>query len=127
MALMTTRDLENDLTTHVITGPVSEEEMYRALEGDGDGQPTALVLWNMSHADVAHITPGILRRFIKRAAELGANRPGGRTAIIAPDDLQYGLARMSEAFAEMESAPYSLRAFRDQEEAFQWLRSEGPD
>ena len=127
MSIETTRDPQLDLTTHVVTGPVREEEMYLALEGRGEEDQTALVLWDMSEAEVSHVTAGILRRFIKRAAELGKAREGGRTAVVAPNNLAYGLARMSEAFTELVASPFSFKAFRTQPEALTWLRSENPD
>lgn len=126
MAIETTRDPSLDLTIHIVTGQASEEEMHAALEGNGTEDQTALVLWDMSAAEVSHVTPGILRRFIKRAAELGKSRKGGRTAVVAPTDLTYGLARMSEAFTEFVSSPFRFKAFRTQAEAMLWLRSEDP-
>ena len=126
MPIETTHDPQRDLTIHVVTGPAREEEMYAALEAPGDGVSTRDVLWDMSGADVMQVTPGILRQFVKKAAELGVDRKGGRTAIVAPEDLQYGLARMSEVFADMVSSPYSLRAFRTREEAIAWLEGDDP-
>jgi len=120
MGIKITKD--EDLTVHDVTGPISEVEMYDALEKFYKQEPTALLLWDMSQADAGHVTSEILQKFIKKSAELGVSRQGGRTAVIAPDDLQYGLARMSEAFSKMESAPYSFRAFRTREEALQWLK-----
>ncbi len=108
---------------HDVTGPVSEVEMYDALEKFYKQEPTALLLWDMSQADVSQITSDILQKFAKKSAELGVSRQGDRIAVIAPEDLQYGFARMSESFSEMESAPYSFRAFRTREEALQWLKS----
>jgi hypothetical protein len=124
MAINTTRDPVLDLTIHVVTGPAFEEEMYAALEGDGPDDQTTLRLWDMSAAEVSHVTPGILRRFIKRAADLGKSREGGRTAVVARNDLAYGLARMSEAFVDFTSSPYQFRAFRTQADALLWLKSE---
>jgi hypothetical protein len=109
---------------HDVTGPVSEMEMYDALENFYKQEPTALFLWDMLQSDVSHVTSDILQRFVKKSAELGVRRQGGQTAVIAPEDLQYGMARMSEAFSEMESAPYSFRAFRTREEALLWLMSD---
>lgn len=127
MSLKTIRDEERDLTINEIAGPVSEEEMYLALTGPDDHEPTRLLLWDMSRAEVAHVTPDILRKFVGKAAELGAGRQDGRTAVVAPDDLQFGLARMSEVFSELESAPYDFRAFRTRQEAFEWLGTEDPE
>ena len=124
MGIIITRDEDQDLTIHDVTGSVSEEEMYEALENFYKREPTALLLWDMSQTDVSHVTPEILQKFIEKSTELGMRCQGNRTAVFAPEDLQYGLARMSGAFAEMESAPYSFRAFRSREEALQWLKSD---
>ena len=124
MGIKITRDEYQDLTLHDVTGPVSEEEMYEALENFYKRKPTALLLWDMSQADVSHVTPDILQRFVRKSTELEMRRQGvGRIAVVASEDLQYGLARMSQVFAEMESAPYSFGAFRSLQEALQWLKS----
>jgi hypothetical protein len=127
MSIETTRDADRNLTTHVVIGSVSEKEMHGVLEDFYDRQPTALVLWDMSQAELAHVTAEMLAKFVCRAAELGVRRRGGRTAVVAPDDLQYGLGRMSETLAEIESAPFSFRVFRSRQDAMQWLASDDSD
>ena len=124
MGIKITRDEDQDLTIHDVTGPVSEEEMYDALENFYKRESTTLLLWDMSQTDVSHVTTDILQRFISRSVELGFHRQGGRTAVFASEDLQYGLARMSEVYAEMESAPYSFSVFRSRQEALLWLTSD---
>jgi hypothetical protein len=124
MPIETARDADRNLTTHVVIGFVSEKEMHEVLEGFYDGQPTALVLWDMSKAQLAHVTAEMLQKFVRRAAKLGVHRRGGRTAVIAPEDLQYGLGRMSETFAEIESTPYRFSVFRSRQDAMQWLASD---
>jgi hypothetical protein len=126
MGIKITIDKEKDLTIHDVTGPVSEEEMYNALENFYLKEPTKLLLWDMSETDVSHVTSDILQKFIRRSVELGLSRQGGRTAVFASEDLQYGLARMSQTFAEIESVPYSFRVFRSRKEALQWLSSDYP-
>jgi len=124
MSIETTHDPDRNLTIHVVIGSVSEKEMYGVLEDFYERQPTALVLWDMSQAEMAHVTAGMLQKFIRRAAQLGTHRRGGRTAVVAPDDLQYGLGRMSETFAEIESVPFSYCVFRSQQDAMRWLASD---
>jgi hypothetical protein len=124
MSITTTRDRENDLTTHVITGYADEKEMHAVLEEDYSSEPTLRVLWDMSQAQVGHVTAEILRNFVKAAAQKGVPGKGGRSAVIAPQDLQFGLARMSEFFTELEEAPFKFSAFRTREEALQWLNAE---
>ena len=123
MSIITTWTQKENLTIHTVSGLASEEDMYRALAGDGNRETTAFVLWDMSRAEVAHVTSDILRRFIRKATELGEARQGGRTAVVAPEDLQFGLARMSEVFSEEESSPFGFRAFRTRAEALLWLQT----
>ena len=123
MGIKITKNEDRDLTIHDVTGSVSEEEMYDALENFYKGEPTTLLLWDMSQADVSQVTTETLQRFIRKSTQLGGSRQGGRTAVIASEDLQYGLARMSEVLTEIESAPYSFRAFRSRQEALRWLKS----
>lgn len=75
----------------------------------------------MSQSDVSHVKSRALEDFAKRSAMLGVKRKDGRTAIFAPHDLHFGLARMSEFFAEMESSPFKLQVFRSRQSALAWL------
>ena len=52
------------------------------------------------------------------------NRPAGKTAIVAPDDLRFGMSRMAEAFAEIEKLPWEMKAFRSIDEAIAWIDSD---
>ena len=126
MGIKITRDEDQDLTIHDVTGPVSEEEMHDALDDFYKKETTTRLLWDMSQTDVSHVTPDILQEFIRRSIDLGLQHQGGRVAVFASEDLQYGLARMSMVFAEMESAPYIFNVFRSRKEALHWLISEDP-
>jgi len=126
MGIKITRDEDQDLTIHDVTGTVSEEEMHNALENFYNKKPTKLLLWDMSGTDVSHVTSDILEKFIGKSVEFGLRRQGGRIAIFASEDLQYGLARISKVFAEMNSAPFSFHVFRSRQEALQWLTSDDP-
>jgi hypothetical protein len=126
MGIKITRDEDQNLTIHDVTGIVSEEEMYDALENFYIKEPTKRLLWDMSQTDVSHVTPDILEEFIRGSVNFGSLHNGGRVAVFASQDLQYGLARMSKAFAEMESALYSFNVFRSRKEALDWLISEDP-
>ena len=121
MPIETTRDQGQNITKHVVKGSVSEEEMYSALEDFYAHEPTLYLLWDMSQAELEHVTPDILKKFCKRAVELGKRRQNGRTAVITPGDLQYGLGRMSEVFFGLDSAPFNFKAFRSQKDALTWL------
>lgn len=109
------------LTIHTVKDAVTEAEMHATLEDFYKGKVTPLVLWDMSGADLTHVNAEMMQRFIKKSAHLGKQRPNGRTAVVAPGDLQYGLGRMSEILYEFEPGAFQFRAFRTEEEALLWL------
>ena len=44
-----------------------------------------------------------------------------KVAIVAPNDLVFGLARMYEVFSELEKVPWDLVVFRAVDAALAWL------
>jgi hypothetical protein len=124
MPIKTTRDRSNELTEHVVSGLIIDDEMFACQKEFYEGGPTRLQLWDMTAADLAKITTDGLRRFVGRAAMLGEVRRGGRTAVIVRSGEQYGLARMAEVFGEFESLPFAYAVFRSRDEALAWLLAE---
>ena len=124
MPVKTVIDHENDITRHIASGEVSDEEMFAAQKEFYENGPTTLQLWEMSKCSVKEVTIGGMRTFIERAAQLGKARENGRTAVIVSSQLQYGLARMAEAFGEFASLPFEFHAFKDCDTALVWLNGE---
>ncbi len=124
MPVRTVIDQERDITVHTATGEVVDEEMFAAQSEFYENGPTTLQLWEMSECSVKGVTIGGMRTFIERAAQLGKAREKGRTAVIVSSQLQYGLARMAEAFGEFASLPFEFHAFKDRDEANAWLNGE---
>ena len=46
-----------------------------------------------------------------------------RVALLAPEDLSYGLARMYQAYQDTENKAPDFKVFRSREEALSWLFS----
>ena len=126
MGIKITIDEGQDLTIHDVTGTVSEKEMSDAQYNFYLKEPTKRLLWDMSQTNVDHVTKDILKKFIRKSIDLGSELKGGRVAVYASEDLQYGLARMSKVFTEMGSTPHRFNVFRSRKEALDWLISEDP-
>jgi len=125
MPVETRMDVAGDITEHVMTGRTSDEEFFSAEEEFYREGPTTLQLWDLTGCDLSDITMSGLRSFVARAARLGQARPpGGKTAIVVASDLQFGLARVSEAFGDLVSLPFDLRTFKARAEALAWLHGE---
>ena len=116
---------ENESFTRLnVFGHVLEEDMHEALGEFYENNPTTLLLYDMSYAQVWHITPDMVLRFVKKAVQLGVGRRGGRTAVVAPEDLTFDLGMLSHAFHALETQDIALRIFRTEEDAVAWLTAE---
>ena len=51
----------------------------------------------------------------------GKKRPCGKTAMVTPSDLDYGLTRVSSAYAEDVELPWAIRPFRRMDQALAWI------
>ncbi len=127
MEIKVTKDIAQDLTILTVSGMVSAKEMNVALLDFYEKGPTSLLLWDMSQSDVGKIKASDLEAFAQLSTELGGQRKGGRTAVFAPADLQFGLARMSEILTENKSSPFELKVFRSRELAMDWLQGKRED
>jgi len=121
MPVRTVIDLEKGITKHVATGDVVNDEMFEAQREFYETGPTLLQFWDMAECSVTDITVGGMRTFIERASRKGQARKDGKTAVVVSSQLQYGLARMAEAFGEFVSLPFAFRVFKDRDEALAWL------
>ena len=127
MPVRTVIDIENDITEHIASGSVLDEEMFGAQEEFYGQGPTRLQLWDMSESSVSSVTVGGMRKFIEKAAKLGRARENGRTAVIVGSELQYGLGRMSESIADLVSIPFAFHVFKEREKALAWFNEETED
>lgn len=121
MPVKTVIDLEKDITKHIATGDVIDNEMFEAQREFYENSPTRLQFWDMTDGNVTGVTIGGMRTFIERDARKGKARKDGKTAVVVSSQLQFGLARMAEVFGELASLPFAFRVFRDRAEAISWL------
>jgi hypothetical protein len=73
-------------------------------------------LTNLKSSDMESIT-ALIGQYTHRFEE----RKGGKSAVVASSDLQYGLSRVLGAFYEIEDFPIQLQTFRQIDEAMKWL------
>ncbi len=98
--------------------PTSFEEIYDAIEESESFVNTERELWNIANIDFDYST-GQLEIFASRAKKKTI-KPR-RTAIVATQDLAYGLAHMFSVFRE--EGDIQIEVFRSEQEALLWLNS----
>ena len=116
-------DSERQLTIHVLYGRILIQELSDAVKELYNSGPTLNHLWDLTEADLSQIRGDDLRKlatFVKRYAPA---RVGGRTALVAINDLGFGLSRMYEVFAEISDQQVEIKVFRSRKEAEKWISS----
>lgn len=125
-----TIDPNTGVIVHRATEQLSMPDLLNALDRIGKHplyQPGANALWNLSDVTLANAESRDLRELAGKVRQIIEGRGTGyKVAIVAPRDVDYGVARMYEAYAS--ELPVDLRVLRNSEDAWEWLtgRSE-PD
>jgi len=116
---------ERNLTRLIAVGRISTHEMKRAIEAFWEEPELTLdVLWDYRDASLVDLTTVELRELVPVGKVYGhrlEERRGGRTAIVAPGDLEYGMMRVSEALSLMSEYTFEVNVFRTMGEAEIWL------
>ncbi len=117
----TTIDTKRNLTIQKCSGNLTTKEMIDAINSFYDGSPTSYTLWDFSNASMNDIPSENVREMVTLIKNRGFVRQGGKTAVVTPSDLAYGLARMFQIMSDTNDFPFELRVFRYFKEATKWL------
>lgn len=113
---------DGELTVFTAQGNVSGEVIRRVIwDFYEQGPVTKNVLWDFTHAEVAELSAEDVTQIAhvpRRSVKL---RTGGKTAIVAPSDLAYGLGRMYQTSSQLDGLPFEQQVFREADEAYRWL------
>ena len=118
-------DIEKDpgrqLTIITFKGVATAAEITKTILAHNRDQVTKLILWDLSQATFDTLTIDTVDGFVTTAKEFTQMRKGGRTAVVVPTDLGFGLARMYDSLHEVDRSPVSHMTFREKESALKWL------
>lgn len=84
-----------------------------------DFVPGMGTLWDLRAADASNTTSADLRQLKQSRAQLADRRGPGRVALLAEDDLTFGICRMIEASTEVPGI--QIMVFRDEPAAVVWV------
>jgi hypothetical protein len=114
-------DSQADLTVYTMVGRASAEQVRDVILKFYDGNVTLNVLWDLSKSDVSHLTSSEIHTVAQTPRRFSNIRSGGKTAIVAPADITFGLTRMYEFLTGVQDLPFETRTFRSTTEAYEWL------
>ena len=125
MVIALTLDSGRDLTIFSVKGELTFEEQMEALRQFYESAPTCNVIWDFSLLEGSRVSSDELREIISFIKRHGKNRPGGgKTALVSSTDLDFGLSRMSQVYADQEKLLWRIESFHSMEEEFDWIDRE---
>jgi hypothetical protein len=114
-------DEKKDLTIHKCSGDLTKQEILDTIHSFYGGDPTLYTLWDLSNASVNSFSSDAVRNIFTLIQRIGSRRQGGKTAVVVPEDLGYGMARMFQIMSDTNDFPFKIKVFRYYGEASQWL------
>ncbi len=122
MAIDIQVDRSKELTTFTGTGELNVDEITKSISSFYDMNPTLNALFDLNNASVDTISSSHVKKIAELVQKQRKIREGGRTAIVASKDVNFGLARMFGALAtSANNLAVETRVFRDIKEASSWL------
>ena len=122
MPITATVDSSGRFTVVSVTDPYTMEEWCAAMLDVWDSLPFKqhrALLVDRRRADP--LTVSFVDTMTGFLAEHQDKIAGSRTAIVVRDDTSFGMGRMTELRASVESPAAMIRPFRDYESAVRWL------
>ncbi len=110
-----------DLTIHTVTGDLSVQDVCDELDYYYSGHFTMLILWDVTRADLSSWQKDDIIYLARKVKKYSHLRRDGKTAIVLLRDVDFGISRMYQTYADVEKIDFEINVFRDVNEAKQWL------
>jgi hypothetical protein len=120
-------DADKHVRYAVASGVLSKTDVlehYGAVLADPAYDPALDMVFDCTAVERVDVEPGTVKHFSELVARADRSIPAGvhpRAAIVAPGDAAYGMARMYQAYREVQQAQRVYRVYRTVAEARRWL------
>jgi dihydrodipicolinate synthase/N-acetylneuraminate lyase len=110
--------IPGEITEFVMEGACDVDEVLNIIKSQYRTISKG-ILWNLSAGSISNLNPDDMRRIANMVREHAMHK---KTAYFGSVDLEFGLLRTYEAYAEMECVPPVMKVYRDRNEAIEWLK-----
>lgn len=123
MASRVTVDIGAELTIVTLWGDLSSQEIIDIMnEYYEKDSPTKNLLYDARQATIEFVPTIDIERIMDHAKDLAVVRPrGSKTAMVAGKELEYGIGRMVQTFAEIRDMEVEFMVFKSLPKALEWL------
>lgn len=112
---------KDDLTIRVVEGSPDADELLEAIHRNYE-KPTAKICWLLQpDTSEKQLTVQQAKTLSSTIKELGKQRPGGKSAIVAGDHFGFAMGRVFESHNDAMEMEFQIRVFRTKQEAAAWL------
>ena len=111
-----------DLTVFSVVGAATFGEIWEQTRIFLCDKPSRLVLWDFTEGTVASVSSGEVQKIAGLGSNISSKIKGGKAALLAPKDIDFGISRIFQVFSEMRNFPFEIDVFRDMSTAQEWLR-----
>jgi hypothetical protein len=117
-------DKPKRLTRIVGSGKLTRHEIAESIRSYYKN-PTPYVIWDLSEATLKSVSSDQVKDLADLLNDHRKHAISGRSAIVSPEDLTYGIARMFETIVNL-AGKHPLRetlSFRSGDEALAWIKA----
>ena len=112
---------EKDLSTFTTAESFSVQDVCDALDRYYSGPVTSLLLWDATRLNSSSWQRDDILTAVRKTKEYSHLRAGGKSALVMPRDLHFGLAKMYQAYSEVHNLKIEIEVFRNIGDARHWL------
>lgn len=114
----------NEITIFTIIAEVTFADIMATLETIYKRNPTPNIMWDIREGTAVNLTYDHLTAIADYIVKVSEKRRGGKTALVALHDAEYGVSRTLDTLAKIKEIPFAIEVFRDYKAALNWLESE---
>ena len=114
-------DKNIDLTSYMVEGKVTAEQIISTIETFHKKKPTKYVLWDFSAMNVDHLQFSEIESIAYFVIKYAYTGNAAKTALVFSSEDGFGLGRTFEAYCKIEGIPQKIMSFYAVDEARKWL------
>jgi hypothetical protein len=115
-------DATKNHTKFTVEGSITITDVLNAIKNFYEGDTvTKNVLWDLTNGKAKDIRSSELENIVTLRKGFAHLRNGGKTAILAPADIEFGMSRMVELMTHFKEETIETRVFRTMEDSYHWL------
>ncbi len=118
---------DRDLTVITATGIIEPGEALGAVKDFYDGNPSTKVIWDFRAVAISYVPEEEITKFFDYSMKNALKRQFGKTALVAPGDHDFELARRTCTISDLKDTPWDMQAFRTLKEAARWIGVQYPE